>query len=155
MPAEIVVSSIQEYLSEPRSFDVVVVANAINHLNEEACTNLLTDPSAWTEYRAILSSFFRCLNPGGWLIATDCSSSNFFNDIGMKSPFMPDIEWQKHQPPHIWDGLLQEIGFSPAHVQWSAPNTLGAAGRLALGNRFGAYFVLSHFKLVARKPLAS
>jgi cyclopropane fatty-acyl-phospholipid synthase-like methyltransferase len=150
--AEIVVSSVQEYLREPRNFDVVVIANAINHLNEDACIKLLSEPAAREEYKAILCAFFHCLKPGGQLIATDCGNSNVFNDIGMKSPFMPDIEWQKHQPPEVWDELLQEVGFAPAQVQWSTPNTLGAAGRSLFGNKISAYFLLSHFRLAARKP---
>jgi SAM-dependent methyltransferase len=153
--ADLVVGSIQNYLSVPRSFDVVIIANAINHLNEEACIHLLDDPSAQAEYESIFRAFFRSLNPGGWLVATDCSKSNFFNDIGAKSPFMPDIEWQKHQSPSTWDRLLQRVGFAPARVQWSSPNTLGSPGRFVLGNRIAAYFLLSHFRLAARKPLTA
>jgi SAM-dependent methyltransferase len=152
MRADLVVSSIQNYLSAARSFDVVVIANAINHLNEDACVRLLIDPLARDAYRSIFVALFRSMRPGGWLVATDCSRSNFFNDLGLKSPLMPDIEWQKHQSPKVWGEILQEAGFSPATVRWSAPNTLGEAGRVVLGNRLAAYFLLSHFKLVARKP---
>jgi SAM-dependent methyltransferase len=152
MRANLVVSSIQDYLSVARSFDVVVIANAINHLNEDACVRLLVDPSARDEYKSLFLSLFRSMRPGGWLVATDCTRSNFFDDLGLKSPLMPDIEWQKHQSPKIWGELLQEVGFAPATVRWSSPNTLGEAGRVVLGNRLAAYFLLSHFKLVARKP---
>jgi 2-polyprenyl-3-methyl-5-hydroxy-6-metoxy-1,4-benzoquinol methylase len=152
MRADLVVSSIQNYLSAARSFDVVVIANAINHLNEDACVRLLNDPLARDEYKLIFLSLFRSIRPGGWLVATDCSRSNFFNDLGLMSPLMPDIEWQKHQSPRIWDEILQEVGFAPATVRWSSPNTLGEAGRVVLSNRLAAYFLLSHFKLVARKP---
>jgi SAM-dependent methyltransferase len=152
MRADLVLSSIQNYLCVARSFDVVVIANAINHLNEDACVRLLIDPLARDEYKSIFLSLFRSIRPGGWLVATDCTRSNFFNDLGLKSPLMPDIEWQKHQSPKIWDELLQEAGFAPATVRWSSPNTLGEAGRVVLSNRLAAYFLLSHFKLVARKP---
>jgi len=151
--AELIVSSIQDYLSVPRKFDVIVIANAINHVNEDACVRLLDDPDSQAEYESLFRRFFDSLNPGGWLIATDCSRSNFFNDIGMKSPFMPDIEWHKHQSPQTWNRLLQRVGFASARIQWSAPNTLGRFGRLAFGNRMAAYFLLSHFRLSARKPL--
>jgi len=152
MRADLVVNSIQNYLSAARSFDVVVIANAINHLNEDACIRLLIDPLARVEYESIFLSLFRSMKPGGWLVATDCSRSNVFNDLRLKSPVMPDIEWQKHQSPEVWDELLQEAGFAPATVRWSSPNTLGEGGRIVLGNRLAAYFLLSHFKLVARKP---
>jgi SAM-dependent methyltransferase len=153
LPAELVVGRIESYLSVRRHFDVVIIANAINHLNEEACIRLLDDRSAQADYEALFRSLCAALNPGGCLIATDCSKSNFFNDIGAKSPFMPDIEWRKHQAPATWDRLLQRAGFLPARVQWSSPNTLGSFGRFVLGNRLAAYFLLSHFRLVARKPL--
>jgi 2-polyprenyl-3-methyl-5-hydroxy-6-metoxy-1,4-benzoquinol methylase len=152
LPAELVVSSIQDYLSVVRSFDVVVIANAINHLNEDACVRLLADPLAQNEYKSIFLSVYRSIKPGGWLVATDCTRSNFFNDVGLKSPLMPDIEWSKHQSPELWNEILQEVGFAPATVQWSSPNTLGKAGRIVLGNRPAAYFLLSHFRLVAQKP---
>jgi SAM-dependent methyltransferase len=150
--AALVMSPIQSYLRSPRSFDVVIIANAINHLNEDACIHLLDDPAARAEYESVFRALFSSLNPGGWLVATDCSRSNFFNDIGAKSPFMPDIEWRKHQSPGTWDRLLRGVGFAPARIQWSSPNTLGAFGRFLLGNRIAAYFLLSHFRLAARRP---
>jgi SAM-dependent methyltransferase len=153
LSADLVVSSIQDYLKGAHDLDVVVIANAINHLNEDACIHLLEDPQAKDAYKAILQPLQRAMVPGGWLIMTDCSRSNFFNDIGMQSPFMPDIEWHKHQSPKAWGRLLEEVGFAPASIQWSSPNTLGHLGRAVLGNRVGAYFLLSHFRLAARKPL--
>ena len=107
------------------------------------------------EYAGVFRALFGSLRPGGWLVATDCSRANFFNDVGTTSPFMPDIEWHKHQSPGTWDRLLRQVGFAAARVQWSSPNTLGALGRLLLGNRFAAYFLLSHFRLAARKPLTA
>jgi 2-polyprenyl-3-methyl-5-hydroxy-6-metoxy-1,4-benzoquinol methylase len=151
--AALVTSSIQSYLRSPRSFDVVIIANAINHLNENACIHLRDDPAAQAEYAGVFRALFSSLQPGGWLVATDCSRSNFFNAVGATSPFMPDIEWHKHQSPGTWNRLLRQVGFTPARVQWSSPNTLGALGRFLLGNRIAAYFLLSHFRLAARKPL--
>jgi len=72
--------------------------------------------------------------------------SNPFYDIGVMSPFMPDIEWRKHQSPGTWDRLLQRVGFLRAKVQWSPPNTLGSFGRFVLDNRVAV-------RLAARKPL--
>jgi SAM-dependent methyltransferase len=151
LSADLVVSSIQDYLTSAHDIDVVVIANAINHLNENACIHLLDDPQARDAYKAILQPLHRAMAPGGWLVITDCSPSNFFNDIGVKSPFMPDIEWHKHQSPRAWSSLLEEVGFAPARVQWSSPNTLGELGHALLGNRMAAYFLLSHFRLAARK----
>jgi SAM-dependent methyltransferase len=146
-------TTVQDYLrGADRRFDVVMMANSINHLDEQSCIRLAEDPSARAAYLSLLKEVYAALAPGGYLVITDCSRSNFFNDIGLKSPLMKTIEWEKHQNPHTWDALLQEAGFEKGVIQWSAPNSLGEAGRAVLGHRAAAYFLLSHFRLVNRKP---
>lgn len=154
LPVTFVSETIQSYLAASRGFDVIVCANAINHLNEEACVHLQDDPAARQQYQALFMSINQALSRAGWFVATDCGRSNFFAALGMKSPFMPDIEWHKHQDPHVWSGLLERAGFADTGIQWSAPNTLGRLGRILLGNRPVAYFLLSHFRLSARQPRA-
>lgn len=152
LPVEFVSDTIQRYLQAAHRFDVIVCANALNHLDEEACIRLQLDPSAAERYRALFGLLNQAINPSGWFVATDCGRSNFFAALGMRSPFMPDIEWHKHQDPDVWAGLLGRAGFCATTIQWSAPNTLGRWGRALLGNRMVAYFLLSHFRLSARKP---
>jgi hypothetical protein len=100
-----------------RRFDVVVMANTVNHLDEHHCSRLHSDASARATYLALLGRLYDRINAGGYLLLTDCSRSNLFNDVGLRSPFMPTIEWDKHQSPYLWDSLLQEVGFQRARIQ--------------------------------------
>ncbi|WP_337875542.1 class I SAM-dependent methyltransferase [Elioraea sp.] len=149
--ARFVPAAFQDFLDE-QPFDIIVMANSINHLDEEACVRLAHDDAAQASYHAIFRKAWHLLREGGILIITDCNRSNVFNDLGLRSPFCPTIEWHKHQHPRLWDRLLQRAGFMPARYEWTSPNRLGGLGRLLLGNRVAAYFLLSHFRLVARKP---
>jgi SAM-dependent methyltransferase len=151
LPVTFVDDTIQSYLGNARRFDVIVCANAINHLSEEACVRLQEDPAAEQQYLSLFALINQALTPGGWLVATDCGRSNFFGALGLTSPFMPDIEWHKHQDPQVWAALLERVGFCDPDIQWSAPNTLGPLGRTLLGNRLVAYFLLSHFRLSCRQ----
>jgi SAM-dependent methyltransferase len=135
-----------------RVYDIVVLANSVNHLDEDATKNLSRDKVARQRLIEIFEKMYLMIVPGGKLIITDCDRRNFFNDLGIKSPFMPTIEWDKHQSPFLWIELLKEVGFSELSVRWSSPNSLGRLGRLLFGNRLVAYFLFSHFRLEVKKP---
>jgi hypothetical protein len=77
---------------------------------------------------------------------TDCSPRNFFNDLGLKSPVCPTIEWHKHQQPEVWAEMLVEAGFREPQIAWTPHARLGVIGPL-FANRLGAYFVNTHFRL--------
>lgn len=134
------------------SFDLVVMANSVNHLNEAQCERLHFSEDARTTYRAYFAKIYDLLERGGSLIVTDCDRSNAFNDLGMVSPFMRSIEWHKHQSPRVWMNLLEGVGLETVSVKWSVPNVLGPLGIALLSNRVTAYFLLSHFRLEVRKP---
>jgi SAM-dependent methyltransferase len=142
----------QDY-KDPDSYDLIIMANSINHLDEPAVERLRVDQVARDTYLKCFRKMFDMLHPGGRVIISDCDRINFFNHLGISSPFMKTIEWHKHQSPEIWMDLLQQVGFEPVGVQWSAPNSLGMFGRALLGNRLVAYFLFSHFRLEVRKPI--
>lgn len=133
-------------------YDIIVLANSVNHLDEDATKSLSQDKAARERFIEIFKKMYLMIQPGGRLIITDCDRRNFFNDLGVKSPFMPTIEWDKHQSPYLWLELLREVGFSRPSVRWSSPNSLGRLGRLLFGNRLVAYFLFSHFRLEVKKP---
>lgn len=138
----------QEYsegISE--KFDIIIMANSINHLDESSVISLLTNKQSQSKYSKIFQDIYNLLNDNGHLIITDCSRFNFFNFIGIKNPLMPTIEWNKHQSPYTWCSLLKKVGFKDAKVLWSSPNMLGVIGRFLLGNRIAAYFTFSHFHI--------
>jgi 2-polyprenyl-3-methyl-5-hydroxy-6-metoxy-1,4-benzoquinol methylase len=147
-------STFQEFSTDAK-FDVITLANSINHLNEEATINLRDDSKAIAEYRSYFQKMFDLLKNDGKVIITDCDRYNFFNALGLRSPFMPAIAWHKHQPPFVWAKLLKETGFKEVSISWTSPNGLGSLGRVLLGNRLVAYFLLSHFRIQAMKRCTS
>jgi SAM-dependent methyltransferase len=153
LPVELIPLTLQEYMQQTDAdmYDVIIMHNSINHLNEYACIHLLENEASYTEYVTIFKNVFRITKNGGVLIVTDCSCKNFFNDIGVKNIFVPTIEWHKHQKPGTWVSLLKDVGFRNPTVKWLTPNRLGKPGRVLLGNYFMSYLTRSFFKVTMEK----
>lgn len=132
-------------------FDVVIFHNSINHLDEPACESLLTNSNSKEIYINIFKELSNLLEDGGVVIIADCSRSNFFNDIGLKSPIVTSIEWHIHQNPSTWIACLSKAGFKSFMTSWSSHEFFGKMGQIILGNKFVAYFLFSHFKMVVKK----
>ena len=132
-------------------FDVIVLANSINHLNESAVKEIHRDVISHNLYVEYLEKIYSMLDHQGKVIITDCSRYNFFNLLGLKSPFMPSIEWDKHQSPYTWRRLLKSVGFENTKIHWSSPNSLGFWGKLIFANPISSFFTLSHFRIEAQK----
>jgi len=128
-------------------FDIVISHNSINHLDEEACIKLKEDKTAQEEYKKYFRKLFQMTNSGSKLIICDCSNKNFFNSLGLKNPFAPTIEWEKHQSPKVWANLPEECGFKKEKIKWSSFNRFGKLGNLILGNKVFSYFLTSQFCL--------
>ncbi len=143
---------LEELDKDTEKFDIVVIQNTVNHINEDACVVLQEDEEArkiYIEYFKLLADF---CNPGAKLIITDCSNRNFFYDYKIKNPFAvftKSIEWEKHQPPKMWTQLLSKVGFKHSKTSWTTPNVLGKLGQLFLGNKLVSYFTRSHFRAVS------
>ena len=142
----------QEYDPGDDKFDLIVCANAINHLNEPACVDLQTNRESYETYMGYFRRLFDMMTPGGRVVISDCSSRNLFRRLGMTNPLMPTIEWEKHQPPRQWVSMFQEAGFVDPKIQWSSYNALGPLGRVLMGNSVVNYMTLSHFKFTMRRP---
>lgn len=141
----------QDYDSGGEKFDIVLMNNSINHLDEESCLRLHVDSEARDRYSEIFFKIQKLSNPRAFLVITDCSRANFFDRVGMGNPFVPTIEWEKHQSPETWRALVSACGFEKARITWTPVNRLGWVGRSFLSNRFAAYFLTSHFRLVMRR----
>ena len=139
--------TLQQFECEPGTYEVIVLHDSINHLDEQACMRLRHDPEAQGVYRRLFRKMAEITTRKGTLIALDCSRHNFFRALGIKNPFAPQIEWQKHQSPALWAGLLLDCGFRNPRVRWTSFNRFGKTGRVLLGNRIAAFFLLSHFCL--------
>lgn len=143
----LVKETIQEFKNQDTVFDIILMANSINHFNENACIDLHINPSSIEVYRKIFVIINQLCKEHSNIIMTDCTNKNFFPKIGSTNPLMPSIEWEKHQPPEVWASFMTEKGFCLKSLRWSSPNCLGLLGRLLLGNKFANYFTMGHFRL--------
>ena len=132
-------------------FDIILLHNSINHLDETACINLLNDEPSKAIYMDIFSKLSSVASSGAKLIVCDCSRYNFFALLRIKNPFAPTIEWEKHQAPEVWVNLLSQVGFVNPRVRWTAFNTLRSPGRVLLGNKLLSYFLRSDFCFTMEK----
>lgn len=141
----------QVYQPGNTKFDVIVLHNSINHIDEDACVNLLEHENA----RKIYLEHFKKINlmssSHAQLIICDCSRHNFFGIIGIKNPFVSSIEWHKHQTPETWVALLSEVGFYNPRVRWTSFSRLNKIGWLLAGNKLISFFLKSHFCLTMDK----
>jgi 2-polyprenyl-3-methyl-5-hydroxy-6-metoxy-1,4-benzoquinol methylase len=153
LPVEHLPLTLQDYLQQVQDeeFDIIILHNSINHLDEEACIHLRESESSYNIYKNIFTDVYNKMKPGGKLMVTDCSCHNFFNAIGMKSYFNPTIEWHKHQTPETWIALLKEVGFKTPKVEWTSPNRLGKPGRVLMGNSLASYLIGTGFKFTMDK----
>lgn len=62
--------------------------------------------------------------------------------LGIRNPWAPSIEWNKHQPPGVWARLLENAGFRDPRIRWTP---FGWGSTCAVG----AFFRTSHFTVTA------
>jgi SAM-dependent methyltransferase len=127
-------------------FDLVILYNVINHLNEDAVQRLHKDPAAVNSYKALLGHLRQLLRPGGVLVMADCGRNNFWHKRGWQSPIDPNIEWDKHQDPETWISIFGQAGFRLQDQRWSPFYPFYPLGRL-LANRLTQHLTASHFVL--------
>ncbi|MEO1030642.1 MAG: class I SAM-dependent methyltransferase [Bacteroidota bacterium] len=142
---------LEDLPEDTEKFDIILMQNSVNHINEEACVILKEDEAARKYYLDYFNLLVKFCNPGATLIMTDCSNRNFFYDYKIKNPFSvftKSIEWEKHQSPKTWSELVSEVGFKHVKTTWTSPNVLGKLGQLLLGNKLVSYFTRSHFRVV-------
>ena len=144
--------TLQSLEPEFDTFDVLLLHNSINHLNEPACINLLRESKARAIYKEIFANIYSLSNQGARLIICDCSRYNFFQLLKIRNPIAPTIEWNKHQTPEVWSNLLGEAGFVNPIIRWTTINALRNWGRVCTSNKLMAYFLISHFRLTMIKP---
>jgi SAM-dependent methyltransferase len=147
---QILPQTIQKYDSQRINFDIILMHNTINHLDEEACRKLHLSQTYRDTYIRILKSVSDLLNYTGTLVILDCSRYNLWPLLGLKNPFCPQIEWEKHQPPELWIDVLVRCGLKKPTLHWTPPKALRWLGK-PLQNRLTAFFHTSHFRLVMRK----
>jgi SAM-dependent methyltransferase len=150
LPVQLLPHTIQAY-EDASGFDVILLNASINHIDEDACIRLGEDVRARDAFRRVFLHLAALARPGAQLVIADCSRHNFFAALGLRNPFYPDIEWQKHQPPALWARLLADSGFAAPKISWRPLYRFGRFGRL-FANGAAAFFFKSMFRLEMQRP---
>lgn len=135
-----------EYVAADRTFDIVLSMASINQLDEMSCIRLLESRQAVRAYEGIFRRVARMMKLGGKLIIVDAGRRNFFDDLGLRNPMLPCVEWFKHQQPEDWAWLLQNCGFGLPVIAWTTGACLRKLGIFCLPKGL-AYFGHSMFRL--------
>jgi SAM-dependent methyltransferase len=135
--------TLQDLPVSEKLYDIAIMYNVINHLDEDAVMSLHTDKQAMQRYIALLQKLRLHIKPKGWVIMADCGRDNLWPRLGIRSPFMASIEWEKHQNPETWITVFARAGFQSFDFRWSP---LQPFPKLT-GNRFVEYLTCSHFVL--------
>jgi SAM-dependent methyltransferase len=142
---------LQKY--EPRSkFDLVISQNSINHIDERACMKIHKSYEAKKTYSEITKKIESLTKKGGKVIIGDASSNNLYNDLGIRNPFAPQIEWNKHCTPETWIKILSRSGLRNPTLRWYTPSVLGKVGRV-FSSRIVAYLYTSHYRIKMEKNI--
>lgn len=136
---------------EDGSFDLILLHNSINHLEEEACTHLKTDKACKAVYLNLFKKMNKLLSADGLVIMADATRYNFYDALHMSNPFCPGIGWEVHQSPFMWGKLMEQCGFNKSRINWTSISQFGEIGRLFLSNVIASYFLMSHFSMVTQK----
>lgn len=148
---EVRAQPVQDYDNAGRTFDVVLLYQSVNHLDEPMCMALGHSEEARDVYRGIFGRIAGMMNPDARLIMVDASRHNFFPMIGLKNPLLPMIEWEKHQTPRTWVRLLAPLGFVKERVSWHTYHALRHFGPV-FANRVVSFVLNSVFRLDLRYP---
>jgi SAM-dependent methyltransferase len=148
---DLVPKTLQAFDSHSETFDIILMHNSINHLDESACATLQSDSESRSVYQQAADRISALAQPEAKLVICDCSSKNLYPRLGLPNPFAPAIEWEKHQPPSVWADLFKQAGFAELDTRWTSFNRLGRVGRMLTSNKPVAYLLTSHFCLTMRK----
>lgn len=130
-----------EDLRPPPAFDVVVLYDVINHLDEAAVVRLHRDQSAVVDYLSTLGHLRELVSPGGTVIVADCARHSVWQAVGRPGRWTQDIDWTKHQQPRTWARVFEQAGYHLDAVRWSSVHGTGGL----TGNRVVQYFTMAHF----------
>ncbi len=137
---------IQDFAGQDNYFDVVLLMDSVNHIDEEACIQLRASAEAREVYFKVFKQINRLMKKEGKIILTDCANRNFFADLGIVNPMAKSIEWFKHQQPVFWRDLLFQCGFGEPKIIWPSGRLLRYL-RIGSRGRFLSYMIDSSFRL--------
>lgn len=133
-------------------FDVIILHDSINHLNESMYSKLTSDKIAYNTYSLLINKMYNHLDFNGVISVSDCSNFNFYNCVGLKNPFSPTIEWHLHQPPNILIEIFKNENFNFLKLRWTPFKRFGIVGRLlSILGFLPSFFMQSHYNIVFKK----
>jgi hypothetical protein len=143
--------TIQNYITDDK-YDIVISQASINHLDEIACLNLNKNRKYYQRYLDIFEHIYYMMNNNGYLIISDVSNRNFWGDIGIRNPFVPDIEWKLHHSPKRWSEIALLAGFKIKKMEWRATGRLiKYKNQIRYINKLLSYLLASQFDLYCIK----
>ena len=146
---EVITDLFQDYNTK-KQFDIILMHYSINHIDEPNCITLEESTKSQEIYAQYFEKLNHLLINNGDLLITDVSRNNFFDLIKLKNPFVPTIEWEKHQSPHTWVKHLERQNFHLNRLVWTSPNKLKYLHPL-LNNFIFLYFTTSLFMFHMKK----
>jgi cyclopropane fatty-acyl-phospholipid synthase-like methyltransferase len=129
-------------------FDVIVLFNTINHLDEAAVCRLHESAAAQERYASLLTRLWDLTSGQGVVIVADSGSKNLWRTLGRRPRFVRSLEWEKHQQPGVWSAVFSRLGFEIMDLRWSPVYPTP----WLTGNRVGQWALWSHFVLRFVKP---
>jgi protein-L-isoaspartate O-methyltransferase len=154
---ELINKSLGDYNSPPQAFDMIYLLAVINHIDEKHVGSVNTNSESKEIYKEHMQPLFDWLVPGGKLVITDASDTSIFTPllntgILKKHPFQPTLDWDIHQHPKVWNGLLLEIGFESVNYRWATNWRYSWMPRFLVDNPITAKIYSSLFVIHAVRP---
>ena len=141
-------TTLQDFIPNYK-FDMIILKDSINHINENACINLKKNNENIEIYKNIFDKLYALMSSEADIFISDCSSKNFFGDLNIKNPFVHEIEWFKHQEPQIWINLMKNSKFRVISLDWSTLNSLKFLGKFN-NSKLLSYFTSSNFRIIGK-----
>ncbi len=113
---ELLPQTFQEFDNAGEKFDIFILNDSLNHLDEEACLKLRYDAESRKVYLELFKKLHDMANKGAFVVFDDVMPYNIFPLLGLKNPKVKTIEWHKHQLPSLWCKLFEQAGFSKRKV---------------------------------------
>jgi len=151
LKVEYINSTFQKFDTKEK-FDIIIIHDTINHIDEEQYVELRKSKKARKIYSELIKKISQMLNKDGVIVVSDCASSNFYGNLGIKNPFAPSIEWKLHQNPSILIPFFEQNNLKVVSKRWSPFKRFGYFGLII--SFFGfipSFFMQSHFCLVFKK----
>ncbi len=126
-----------------KKFDIIILYNVINHLDEDSVVHYAPGTSSHGNLVKLAQFLKSYLSPDGQIIFTDAGKVNYFSKLGITPPLARTIEWEKHLEPNDWMKVFSEAGFRDGKLNWASVYPLGRFSQFELFQRFvGPLFIL-------------